>query len=69
MLRLEAKQKMLFTVIFLIFQFLKDITESINLNLWCYTSNIKVCQMTLFFEKNEQKKHKKGFTLSLNRIQ
>ena len=59
MLRLEAKQKVLFTVIYLIFQFLKLITESRNLNVWCYISSVKICQMTLFL-KNEQKSIKKG---------
>ena len=64
MLRLEAKQKMLFTVIYLIFQFLKLITESRNLNVWCYISSVKICQMTLFL-KNEQKSIKKGLLYPL----
>ena len=66
MLRLEAKQKMLFTVIYLIFQFLKLITESRNLNVWCYISSVKICQMTLFL-KNGQKSIKKGLLYPLNK--
>ena len=59
MLRLEAKQNMLFTVIFLIFQFEKLITVRRNMNVGCYISGFKICQMILFL-KHEQKNLKKG---------
>ena len=45
MLRLEAKQKMLFTVSFLIFLFLQLITESRNLNVGCYISSVKISRI------------------------